>query len=304
VALTQSHYRFGVAELAQNTHGWLAAEDKPVMLPPGRAFLCRACVQANGTGENNVVMQWRYRLTPKATGIPGNWIDITTTSAVVRTGSTTVFTNGQNCTKRLSGTGTFESSAAGCTHDGSAGGASNDIVANGNSETEIGLQLINTDVTVGDVVELRVERAAGVAMNAYTFTPSILVGANVLAIQSRDTSLHTSLPASVAKINGTQVQVEGVGLSASDLADTTLGIIMNVWGTTVPGSTDPADYTTHLYGPDAWQGSANPGKDGMPIKPGFTFAQNIPEGVVRVLTTFQPNKTVTLGEDASIVEAA
>jgi hypothetical protein len=249
-------------------------------------------------------MQWQYRLTPKATGVPGNWTDITTTSAVVRTGATGVFANGANCTKRLSGTGTFESSAAGCTHDGSAGGAANDIVASGNSETEIGLQLINADVAVGDVVELRVVGTSGVAFGTYAQTPAILVGANVLAIQARDASEQVSVSASVARINNTQVQVAVVGLSATDLADSTLAFTQSVWGTTVPGSTDPADYTIPLYGPDVSSCGVTGTKgkyNGLPIPPGFTFAANFTEDIKRVLAKVTASKSVTWGLDASIV---
>jgi hypothetical protein len=306
MALTQSHFRFGLAELAESTHGWHAAEDFGIMLAPGRAFLCRACVQNDASGaSNNLVMQWQYRHTPKATGIAGDWTNITTTSAVVRTGATGVFANGANCTKRLGGTGTFEASAAGCTHDGSAGGAANDIVASGNSETEIPLQIINADTAVGDLVELRVVGTSGVAFGTYAQTPSIIVGASILDIQARDTSEQVSASASVARINNTQVQVEVVGLSATDLADTDLTFTCNVWGTTVAGSTDPADYTVHLYGPDGPNACGTIGAkgkyNGMLIPPGFTFAANYEQDIKRVLAKVTASKSVTWGLDASIL---
>jgi hypothetical protein len=307
MALSQSHYRFGIAELAESTHGWKAAEDKPIMLPPGEPFLLRFCVQADATGQSNVDSEFQFRQLRSDVEIFG-WTNITTSSAVVRTGATAVFTNGQNCTKRLSGTGTFESSGAGCTHDGTSGGSANDIAANGNSETEIGLQILGADTAVGDVIEFRLTRDGGTLLNSYAVTPSIRVGVEILAAQSRDTSLHTSISAGVTKISGTVVQVQGKGMSAVDLADTTLEITMNVWGTTVVGSTDPADYTVHLQGPDVWSGGqiGKPGTSlgGMSIPPGFSFARDMPEGVRRVLATFQPNKTVTFGADASLVEAA
>lgn len=298
--LSQSHYRFGVAELLEASHGWLAAEDKPIMLPPARPFLLRFCVQADAVGLVNVDNEFQFRQLRGGVEIVG-WTNITTTTAVIRTGSTTVFTNGQNCTKRLNGTGTFEASAAGCTHDGSSGGTANDIVANGNSETEIGLQILGAGTAVGDLIEFRLTRDGGIVLDTYAVTPEIRVGVEILAAQSRNTSLHNSITAPVAKISGTIVEVKGMGMSAADLADAALTIAMNVWGTTVVGSTDPADYTTHLYGPDTWSGGST-GKDGMPIKPGFSWAASMPEGVRRVLATFQPNKTVTFGADASLVE--
>src|SRR5688572_24726210 len=101
------------------------------MLPPGEPFLLRFCVQANATGLNNVDNEFQFRQLRGGVEIVG-WTNITTSSSVVRTGATSVFLNAANCTKRLSGTGTFESSGAGCTHDGISGGANNDIVASGN----------------------------------------------------------------------------------------------------------------------------------------------------------------------------
>jgi hypothetical protein len=305
MALTQSHFRFGLAELAESTHGWHAAEDFGIMIAPGRAFLCRACVQNDASGaSNNLVMQWQYRHTSKATGIAGDWTNITTTSAVARTGATTVFANGANCTKRLSGTGTFEASAAGCTHDGSAGGAANDIVASGNSETEIPLQIINADTAVGDLVELRVVGTSGVAFGTYSQVPSILVAASILDIQARDTTEQVSVSASVNRINGTQVTMAFVGLSPTDLADDTFTFAVGVWGTTVPGSTDPADYTVLLSGPNvlyASNGTGTKGKyTGMLIPPEYTFAVNVTQDIRRVLAKVTASKSTTWGVDAGI----
>jgi hypothetical protein len=299
MALTQSHYRFGTADGTESTHGWLAAEDRPVMLPPGRAFLARMCVQADATGLNNVVMQWQYRLNG------GAWTNITTSSAVVRTGATAVFGATAHCTKRLSGTGTFESSANGCTHTGTAGGNNNDIVANGNSETLIGLQIVNADTAIGDVIELRVTRGGSTLLDAYAVLPTITVGAEILAVQSRAAEVHTSLTAGSGRVTDSVTTVRAVGLSASDLADASLSIEMNVWGTTVQGSTDPADFTTHLYGPDVWAGGqvgTKPGEFfGMAVPPGFSWQADLTADIRKVLATFQPSHTVTFGADATIV---
>jgi hypothetical protein len=306
MALTLSHFRFGEASGTESTHPWLAAEDRGIMLPPGRPILCRATVQADATGQANCVMQWQRRLL-RAGAVVSDWADVTTTSSVVRTGATAVFANGANCTKRLSGTGTFESSAAGCTHDGSAGGAANDIAANGNSETLIGIQIIGADTAIGDDVELRITRGGTTLLNTYAVVPAIRVGVEILAAQSRDASLHHSISAPVTKISGTLVSGECMGMSAADLADDTLVIEMNVWGTTVVGSTDPADYTVHLQGPmvETCGNLATKGKyNGMHVPPQFTFASEMAEGVRRVLVTFQPSRTVTFGADASLLEQA
>jgi hypothetical protein len=303
MALNQTAYHFGQESGTEATYPALAAPNFPIFYPPGRGLLCRVNAQASGgVAHPNTAFQWRYRLTPKATGTPGAWTDVTTSSNVIGTGSTTVFTNGANCTQRLAGTGTFEASGAGCTHDGSSGGAANDIAANGCSETAIGIQIINADTEVGDLVELRVE-SGGAPLAGYDATPAVRVAANILAIQARDTAEQVSDSAAVAKIRGTQVCCGVVGLSASDLADADLTFAFTVWGTTVVGSTDPADYTIPLYGPDVTNCgiTGTKGKyNGMSIPPEFCFVADVPEGTRRVLAKVTASKSVTWGLDAAI----
>jgi hypothetical protein len=304
MALNQNRYHFGSESGTESTYPVLAAANFPIMHPPGRGLLCRVNAQASGgVAHANTAFQWRYRHTPKATGVAGAWTDITTSSAVARTGSTTVFTNGANCTQRLAGTGTFEASGAGCTHDGSSGGAANDIAANGCSETAIGIQIINADTAVGDLVELRVE-SGGTPLAGYDAVPTIRVAANILAIQSRDTSEQVSVSAAVARIVGTQVCLGVVGLSASDLADSALAFSFTVWGTTVVGSTDPADYTIPISGPDGFTcgttGKAGTKYAGMNIPPEYCFVADVPEGTRRVLARVTASKPVTWGLDAAV----
>lgn len=191
MALTLSHFRFGVNELAESTHGWLAGEDANINLPPAQPFLLRFCTQANATGLNNVDHEFQYRLNG------GAWTNITTTSNVVRTGSTTVFTNGQDCTKRLSGTGTFVTNNDGCTHDGTSGGTNNDITANGCSETEIGIQILAASTALGDVIEFRLTRDGGLLLDTYAVVPTLTVAVQVLPIATRQPGETVSNPQAV-----------------------------------------------------------------------------------------------------------
>lgn len=170
MALHQNHYRFGVDELAENTHGWYAAEDTdpaPDAIPVDTVFLLRFCVQAVGAGLTNVDFNFQCRLNG------GAYQNITLTSSIVQAAAAVALTNGGNCTKRLSGTGTFESSGAGQTEDGASGGGTNDIVTDGNSETEAGLLIVGADVGPGDVIEFRLLRDGGTSLDAYNVTPSI-----------------------------------------------------------------------------------------------------------------------------------
>ena len=169
--LRQTHYRFGIDELAESTHGWYAAEDanpSPGAIPLDTVFLLRFNEQeAGGTAAANTDAVFQYN----RNGV--GWIDITTTSPVVKAVAAVALANGSACTKRLSGTGTFETSGAGQTEDGSSGGPANDIAASGCSETECGLQIIGADVAHGDVLQFRFQSPDWTV--TYTVTPSYTV---------------------------------------------------------------------------------------------------------------------------------
>lgn len=153
VNLVTNHYRFGVDELAETTHGWYAAEDaNPAsgVIPVNTTFLLRFNVQETGaTAAANVDNQFQCSRNG------GAFQNITTTSTIVKAVAAAALTDAGNCTKRLSGTGTFESSGAGQTEDGLSGGNNNDIAASGCSETECGLQIVGTDVAAGDILTFR-----------------------------------------------------------------------------------------------------------------------------------------------------
>jgi hypothetical protein len=153
VDLRSSHYRFGINELAESTHGWHAAEDAnpaPGVIALDTTFLLRFTVQeTGGTLASNTDQQFQCRLNG------GTYQDITTTSTIVKAVTTSVFANGADLTKRLGGTGTFEASGDGGTHDGLSGGPQNDIAASGNSETECALQIVGADVPNGGIIDFR-----------------------------------------------------------------------------------------------------------------------------------------------------
>ena len=172
MALTQSHYRFGVNDGTEATHTWHAAEDaNPAqgVIPVDTTFLLRFTIQADATGLNNLDAEFQVRKNG------GAYQNITTTSTIVKAVTPTTFANAAHTTKRLSGTGTFESSSQGCTTDGIAGGAQFDIVASGNGETICGLQIVSADVVHGDVLDFRLTRDGGTLLDTYSVTPSITV---------------------------------------------------------------------------------------------------------------------------------
>jgi hypothetical protein len=119
--LTQTHYRFGRAEGTESSHSWLAGASREVFRIPGLTAsgdcLLRACVQADAEGATGVALAWEYRHTTEdVNGDPvvGAWTAIPTdTSGPARCVNLGVFADGDNCTKRLAGTGTFTSANAG-----------------------------------------------------------------------------------------------------------------------------------------------------------------------------------------------
>jgi hypothetical protein len=172
VAVTQSHYRFGVDELAESTHGWYAAEDanpSAGTITNDFTFLLRFCCQCDGTLLSNADFEFQVRRNG------GAYQNITTTSTIVKAVAAACFANAENTTQRLSGTGTFEASSQGCTEDGISGGAQFDIVANGNGETECSLQIVGGDVSHGDVLDFRLTRDGGTLLDTYAVTPSLTV---------------------------------------------------------------------------------------------------------------------------------
>jgi hypothetical protein len=182
VNLHATHYRFGINELAETTHGWHAAEDaNPAqgVISVDTTFLLRFTVQeTGGTIASNTDQQFQCALNG------GAFQDITTTSTIVKAVTTTVFANGADLTKRLSGTGTFESSGDGGTHDGLSGGPQNDIAASGNSETECALQIVSADVANSDVVTFRLTSPDFTVTNDVTPTLTVSEAAPIVVLPS------------------------------------------------------------------------------------------------------------------------
>ena len=173
VELHQRHYRFGYDNGTEATHTWRAAEDTAAIVEPDVPFLLRIAVWEEGVPSGaaaNTANQFQCRRNG------GTWQNITTTSTICRAVAVGAFTNGANCTQRLTTkpTGAFETSGAGCTEDGNSGGNANDIAAGGYSETEAGLQLVSTDLAQGDTVDFRLV-CTPTAISVYNVTPTLTV---------------------------------------------------------------------------------------------------------------------------------
>lgn len=170
IALHQRHFRFGYDDGTQATHTWIGLEDAAVTVLTDVPFLLRIAVwEEGGTAAPNLAQQFQCRRNA------GGWQNVTTTSTICKAVAVAAFTNGANCTQRLTAHGTFESSGAGCTEDGSSGGNANDLAANGSTETECGLQLVGADLASGDTIEFRLTVSGPTTAITYDVTPSLTV---------------------------------------------------------------------------------------------------------------------------------
>lgn len=172
MAVTLSHFRFGLDNGTESTHGWHAAEDTN---PAGgipqldTTFLLRFTLQCDATLLSNIDAEFQYRKNG------GTWTQITTATTNVKAVTPASWANAANTTKRLSGTGTFETTSQGCTTDGISGGAAFDIVASGNGETECALQLVGADLANADVIDFRLTRDGGILLDTYAVMPTVTV---------------------------------------------------------------------------------------------------------------------------------
>ncbi|MBE3088017.1 MAG: hypothetical protein IMZ71_02725, partial [Chloroflexi bacterium] len=117
MAVTCTHFRFGSDDGTEATHTFKANLDtNPTHDWAWATFLLRLTEQDTVAAASNEAATFRYSKNG------GTWTAITTSSANVKSVTPAAWANGANCTKRLTGTGTFESSGAGCTVDGTSGG--------------------------------------------------------------------------------------------------------------------------------------------------------------------------------------
>jgi len=173
-------WRFGADDGTEAAHTFLAAENASADLFVNTNYLLRIGIQqTEATAAANLVQQFRYNLNG------AGWVNITTTSAVVKAVAVGAFTNGQASTTRLTLTGSPDTSNANCTEDGSSGGNANDVPVSGHSETVLGFQVVSGAVARGDTIQFDVTVSGPTTTITLDVTPTSTVAGNVsLAIAS------------------------------------------------------------------------------------------------------------------------
>lgn len=167
-ALDQNDFRGGVNSGTESTHAFIAAANTNFSQTVDETFLMRFNVQESGGGTiSNVDLEFQYNRNTLG------WNNITASSAVVIAVSS-ILVNGNDCTQRI-GVGTFLSTNAGQTTDGTSGGNALDYAGNDESETEVSVQIVSGDVGPGDTIQIRLVRDGGTLLDNYNQTPTITV---------------------------------------------------------------------------------------------------------------------------------
>lgn len=216
MAVSQAHYRFGVDELAESTHGWYAAQNTNPnfgVIPFDTTFLLRFLCQCDATALSNADFEFQYRKNG------GTWTQISTSSLNVRAVTPTCWADAAHTTNRLTGgTGTFEASSQGCTADGISGGTAFDIVSNGFGETECAMQLRSADLVPGDFIEFRLTRDGALLMDTYAVTPALGIPLTPAVAPSESTRVFDRLTGAARGVATAMIAVGMFGDTAK-LAD-------------------------------------------------------------------------------------
>jgi hypothetical protein len=168
-AFDQDSFRLRNDDGSETTATWLAAANTNASMLIDTTYRARFLVQQTGEiTASDVDLEWQYNLAG------AGWNNITTSSSVVRAVPSPNFIDAANCTQQL-GSGTFFTSNAGMTEDGTAGGTTLDPPAATEMETELSFQIRAADVAPGQTVQLRLTRDVGIVLNTYTQTPTITI---------------------------------------------------------------------------------------------------------------------------------
>ncbi|NIQ91673.1 MAG: DUF2341 domain-containing protein, partial [Deltaproteobacteria bacterium] len=147
----------------ETTSTWTAAANTNWTQMVDKNFRVRFLVQeTSGIADSGKTFQLEYNLNG------GGWNDVTGSSSVVKATATANVTDGANTTQQL-GSGTYVPTNAGFDEaNGQVG--SMDFAGSDEVEVEFSLQIVGTDVSNSDTIQLRVN-----GLDTYTNTPTVTV---------------------------------------------------------------------------------------------------------------------------------
>lgn len=168
-SLSQVAFRGRYFSGTESGAGWHAAENTGWNQGQGTRFRVRFEVAETAGAAENVAVKLQYNLNG------AGWVDVTTTSAVIRaiSGGLGSPADGANTTDQLTTAAT-----AFVAGEYSEDGVANTVlpsINNSHTEFEFSLQLIDADVAPTDSVQLRLVRSSGTILEAYAQIPTITV---------------------------------------------------------------------------------------------------------------------------------
>jgi hypothetical protein len=104
----------------------------------------------------------------------GGWVDVTTSSSVVKAVAHPYIADGSDCTQQI-GAGSFLSNNDGFSEDGTCGGSVLDFAGNDETEVEFMVEIIGSDVTTGQTIDFRVVQTDDTIMDNYNHTPTVTI---------------------------------------------------------------------------------------------------------------------------------
>lgn len=163
--VNQNHYRGRNDDGTETTATWIAAEDTVFSQAVNTTFRLRVKYNVVPIGNLTFADQLQYNLNG------AGWNSITTSSSVIKAVTSSNVTNATVTTEQLTAGGSFDTvgrisdtgAVASFAHSGSK-----------STEDEFVLQIVGTDVSHNDTIQLRSTKA-GVAFDSYGVTPQLTV---------------------------------------------------------------------------------------------------------------------------------
>lgn len=288
-----THYRWGNDDgSTEANYTFAAAQDTSLpAVVEGSTLLLRVGVQeTGGTAASNHDFQLRRSING------GAFANVTTSSTHVKAVAAASFADADNATQRLTGmTGTFETSANGCSEDGLCGGNNCDILASGNTECVFAIQFVAADLNPADVVTFDITSPDSTITNDVVPTATT---ANPITLTPGTKSLTITRFAPTVTVTDNQVLTPGTAaLTITTFAPTVTVDAGNV--TVTPGT---LALTVSTFAPTVAVSDhklVTPGSLGLAVTtfaPTVTVTENVlltPGTLPLTLATFAPTVTVS-----------
>ncbi len=149
---------------------WYEAANVDAIVPVDTTFRQRFVVQETAGGDAGLTQSLQIQYRKNNTG----WTNITASSPNIKAVNSTKLTDGADTTQQVGG-GTFLTDNNWVEDVDGVTDTSGVFAGNDEAEAEFALQIVGADVNGGDVIELRVVKAGGTVLDAYTNTPEVIV---------------------------------------------------------------------------------------------------------------------------------